>query len=134
MKAPFYGHQRQYESIKNEIDSKIQEVIASGAYVQGPMLKKFEEELAEYAGSKYAIGVGNGTDALWLTFMALGLGPGDEIITNANTFFATAEAIWIADCTTVLVDCDPQTQCIDPQAIRKAITKKTRAIAPVHLY
>jgi dTDP-4-amino-4,6-dideoxygalactose transaminase len=134
MKAPFYGHQRQYESIKGEIDANIQEVISSGAYVQGPMLKKFEEELAEYAGSKYAIGVGNGTDALWLTFMALGLGPGDEIITNANTFFATAEAIWIAGCTTVLVDCDPQTKCVDPQAIRKAITKKTKAIVPVHLY
>jgi dTDP-4-amino-4,6-dideoxygalactose transaminase len=134
MKAPFYGHQRQYESIKSEIDSKMQEVIMSGAYVQGPMLKKFEDELAAYAGAKYAIGVGNGTDALWLTFMALGLGPGDEVITNANTFFATAEAIWIAGCTTVLVDCDPLTKCIDPEAVRKAITKKTKAIVPVHLY
>ncbi len=134
MKAPFYGHQRQYDSIKSEIDAKMQEVIQSGQYVQGPMLKKFEQELAEYAGAKYAIGVGNGTDALWLTFMALGLGPGDELITNANTFFATAEAMWIAGCTAVLVDCDPKTQCIDPQAVRKAITKKTRAIVPVHLY
>ncbi len=134
MKAPFYAHQRQYESIKGEIDAKMQEVILSGQYVQGPMLKKFEQELADYAGAKYAIGVGNGTDALWLTFMALGLGQGDELITNANTFFATAEAIWIAGCTAVLVDCDPQTQCIDPQAIRKAITKKTKAIVPVHLY
>jgi dTDP-4-amino-4,6-dideoxygalactose transaminase len=134
MKAPFYGHQRQYESIKGEIDARMQEVIMSGSYVQGPMLKKFEDELAAYAGAKYAIGVGNGTDALWLTFMALGLGPGDEVITNANTFFATAEAIWIAGCTTVLVDCDPLTKCLDPEAVRKAITKKTRAIVPVHLY
>jgi len=134
MKAPFYGHQRQYDSIKGEIDAKMQEVIMSGSYVQGPMLKKFEDELAEYAGAKYAIGVGNGTDALWLTFMALGLGPGDEVITNANTFFATAEAIWIAGCTTVLVDCDPLTKCIDPGAVRKAVTKKTKAIVPVHLY
>src|SRR5690349_11181161 len=134
MKAPFYGNQRQYDSIKGEIDAKMQEVIMSGSYVQGPMLKKFEDELAEYAGAKYAIGVGNGTDALWLTFMALGLGPGDEVITNANTFFATAEAIWIAGCTTVLVDCDPLTKCIDPEAVRKAITKKTKAIVPVHLY
>mgnify|MGYP005842624201 CR=1 FL=1 len=134
IKVPFYGHVRQYQNIKEEIDSKIEEVIMSGQYVQGPMLKKFEAELAEYAGAKYAIGVGNGTDALWLTFMALGLGPGDELITNANTFFATAEAMWVAGCTAVLVDCDEKTRCIDPDAIRRAITKRTRAIVPVHLY
>lgn len=134
MKVPFYGHVQQYLNIKGEIDAKIQEVLMSGQYVQGPMLKKFEAELAEYAGAKYAIGVGNGTDALWMTFMALGLGPGDELITNANTFFATAEAMWIAGCTAVLVDCDENTRCIDPNAIRKAITKRTKAIVPVHLY
>jgi dTDP-4-amino-4,6-dideoxygalactose transaminase len=134
MKTPFYGHQRQYESIKSEIDANINKVLMSGQYVQGPMLKQFEDELASYVGSKYAIGVGNGTDALWLVFMALGLGQGDEVITNANTFFATAEAIWIAGATAVLVDCDPQTKCIDPEAIRKAITPRTKAIAPVHLY
>jgi len=134
MKTPFYGHQRQYLSIKDEIDAEMQEVIMSGQYVQGPMLKRFEGELAAYAGTKYAIGVGNGTDALWLTFMALGLGEGDEMITNANTFFATAEAMWTAGCTAVLVDCDPQTKCIDPAAVRKAISKRTRAIVPVHLY
>jgi dTDP-4-amino-4,6-dideoxygalactose transaminase len=134
MKVPFYGHQKQYLSIKNEIDANIQEVIMSGQYVQGPMLKKFEGELAAFTGSKYAIGVGNGTDALWLSFMALGLGPGDELITNANTFFATAEAIWIAGCTAVLVDCDANTRCIDPEAVKQAITKRTKAIVPVHLY
>ncbi len=134
IKVPFYGHVQQYLNIKGEIDAKIQEVLMSGQYVQGPMLKKFEAELAEYAGSKYAIGVGNGTDALWLTFMALGLGPGDELITNANTFFATAEAMWVAGCTAVLVDCDENTRCISPEAIRKAITKRTKAIVPVHLY
>jgi dTDP-4-amino-4,6-dideoxygalactose transaminase len=134
MKVPFYGHVKQYRSIKSEIDAKIEEVILSGQYVQGPMLKKFEAELASYANTKYAIGVGNGTDALWLTFMALGLGEGDEVITNANTFFATAEAIWIAGCTAVLVDCDEDTRCISTEAVRKAITKRTRAIVPVHLY
>jgi dTDP-4-amino-4,6-dideoxygalactose transaminase len=108
--------------------------IMSGQYVQGPMLKKFEAELASYAKAKYAIGVGNGTDALWLTFMALGLGCGDEVITNANTFFATAEAIWTAGCTAVLVDCDEDTRCISVEAIKKAVTKRTRAIVPVHLY
>jgi dTDP-4-amino-4,6-dideoxygalactose transaminase len=134
MKVPFYGHVRQYQGIKGEIDAKINEVLMSGNYVQGPMLKKFEEQLAAYAGAKYAIGVANGTDALWLTFMALGLGPGDEMITNANTFFATAEAMWIAGCTAVLVDCDKDTRNVDPDAIRKAITKRTKAIVPVHLY
>jgi dTDP-4-amino-4,6-dideoxygalactose transaminase len=106
----------------------------SGEYILGSMLERFEGEFATYTGSQYAVGVGNCTDALWLTFMALGLGPGDEIITNANTFFATASAMWIAGCTSVLVDCDPQTWCIDPEAIRKAITRRTRAIVPVHLY
>jgi dTDP-4-amino-4,6-dideoxygalactose transaminase len=134
MKVPFYGHQRQYQSIKSEIDAKMQEVIQSGQFVQGPMLKKFEDELAAYAGARYAVGVGNGTDALWLTFMALGLGPGDEMITNTNTFFATAEAIWIAGATAVLVDCDPKTKCLDPEAVKRAISKRTRAIVPVHLY
>lgn len=134
MKVEFYGHVRQYQSIKEEIDAKIQQVLMSGQYVQGPMLKQFEEELAAYVGAKYAIGVGNGTDAIWLALMALGLGEGDEVITHANTFFATAEAIWIAGCTAVLVDCDEKSRCIDPDAIRKAITRRTRAIVPVHLY
>lgn len=134
MKVPFYGHERQYLNLKTEIDANIQKVLMSGNYVLGPMGAQFEKELAEYAGTKYAIGVGNGTDAIWLTIMALGFGPGDEIITNANTFFATAEAIWIAGCTAVLVDCDPLTKCIDPAKIEAAITPKTKAIIPVHLY
>jgi dTDP-4-amino-4,6-dideoxygalactose transaminase len=134
MKVGFYGHVRQYHNLKAEIDAAILEVLESGQYVQGPTLKRFEGGLAAYAGAKYAIGVGNGTDALWLTFMALGLGEGDELITHANTFFATAEAMWIAGCTAVLVDCDPLTKCIDPEAVRKAITKRTKAIVPVHLY
>ncbi len=128
VKVPFYGHVKQYLGIKKEIDANIEKVLMSGNYVQGPMLKQFEAELAKYAGAKYAIGVGNGTDALWLSFMALGIGEGDEVITNANTFFATAEAIWIAGATAVLVDCDENTRCIDPKAIRKAITKRTKAI------
>jgi dTDP-4-amino-4,6-dideoxygalactose transaminase len=134
VKVPFYGHTRQYENIKSEIDANIQRVLTSGSYVMGPMLKQFESELAEYTGARYAIGVGNGTDALWLTLRAMGIGEGDEVITHANTFFATAEAIWIAGATAVLVDCDATTRNIDPAAIRKAITKRTRAIIPVHLY
>src|SRR5437867_10363113 len=93
MKVEFYGHVRQYHNIKAEIDKNIQTVLESGQYVMGPMLKKFEGELAAYHGAKYAIGLGNGTDAIWLALMALSIGPGDEVITHANTFFATAEAI-----------------------------------------
>jgi len=134
MKVPFYGYARQYLSMKHEIDLSIQAVLTSEQYILGPTLQSFEAELAAYAGMRYAIGVGNGTDSMWLTFMALGLGAGDELVTNANTFFATASAIWIAGCTAVLVDCDEKTRCIDPDAVRKAITKRTRAIVPVHLY
>lgn len=134
MKVPFYGHVRQYEKIKSEIDGNMNEVIQSGNFVQGPMLSKFEAQAAEYFGSKHAIGVGNGTDALWLSLMALGVGPGDEVITHANTFFATAEAIWIAGAKAVLIDCDPETKCIDPALIEAAVTDKTKAIMPVHLY
>jgi len=134
MKVGFYGHVRQYQNIQKEIDANIQKVLMSGEYVHGPMNKQFEKEFAEFSGTKYAIPCGNGTDALWLTLMALGLGKGDEVITNANTFFATAEAIWIAGATAVLVDCDPKTKCIDPVAAEKAITGRTRCIMPVHLY
>jgi dTDP-4-amino-4,6-dideoxygalactose transaminase len=83
---------------------------------------------------KFAIGVANGTDALWLSFLALGIGPGDECITTANTFFATAEAIWIAGATAVFVDSDLRTNCLDPSKVEEAITFRTKALVPVHLY
>jgi dTDP-4-amino-4,6-dideoxygalactose transaminase len=134
VKAPFYGHARQYHSIKKEIDDAISGVLESGSYVMGPAVGKFEGEFAKYYGTKHAIGLNSGTDALWLCFMALDLKPGDEVITNANTFFATAEAIWIAGGKAVLVDCDPKTRNIDPAAIEAAITPKTKGIVPVHLY
>ncbi|HSA03442.1 MAG TPA: DegT/DnrJ/EryC1/StrS family aminotransferase, partial [Candidatus Paceibacterota bacterium] len=105
-----------------------------GQYVMGPMLKRFEAELAAYHGTRYALGVGNGTDAIWLALMALNIGPGDEVITHPNTFFATAEAIWIAGATAVFVDCCPKTKCICPEKIAAAITPRTKAIIPVHLY
>ena len=131
LNVAFYGHVRQYHNIKSEIDANIHEVLESGQYVLGPMLKKLEKELAEFHGTKHAIGVGNGTDALWLTFMALGIGPGDECITTTNTFFATAEAIWITGATAVFVDSDPRTNCIDPTKIEAAITPRTKALVPV---
>src|ERR1043166_8634998 len=128
MKVPFYGHERQYRGLKPELDAAIAGVLDGGTYVLGPALKKFEGELAAYGGAKHAIGVGNGTDAIWLTLLALGVAPGDEIITTANTFFATAEAIWISGATAVLVDCDPRTKTIDPAAIEAAITPRTKGI------
>src|SRR4029077_4053705 len=130
----FYGHVKQYHNLKAEIDQAILEVLESGSYVLGPQLTKFEEELARYMKTKETVGVNSGTDALWLVFLALGLGPGDEIITTSNTFFATAEAIWLAGATPVFVDSDPKTRNIDVSKIEAAITPKTRAIVPVHLY
>ena len=134
LSVPCYGHVRQYHNIKSEIDANIKEVLESGQYVLGPMLKKFEGELAQFHGTKFAVGVGNGTDALWLTFKALGIGPGDECITTTNTFFATAEAIWVTGATVVFVDSDPRTNCIDPTRIEAAITPRTKLLVPVHLY
>ncbi len=134
MKVSFYGHVRQYENLKQDLDAAIAEVIQSGSYVMGPTLSRFEDELAEYSCTKYAVGVNSGTDALWLPMMVLGIGAGDEVITTSNTFFATAEAAWIAGAKVVFVDSDPQTHCIDVDRIEAAITPKTKAIVPVHLY
>lgn len=134
VKVPFYGHVRQYHSIKKEIDDAILSVLESNQYVMGPAGAKFESELARYYGTKHAIGLNSGTDALWLVFLALGVKRGDEIITTANTFFATAEAIWIAGAKAVLVDCDPRTRNIDPASAEAAITPRTKGIVPVHLY
>jgi dTDP-4-amino-4,6-dideoxygalactose transaminase len=130
----FYGHVKQYHNLKAEIDQAILDVLESGSYVLGPQLVKFEEELARYMNVRETVGVNSGTDALLLVFLALGLGPGDEIITTSNTFFATAEAIWLAGATPVFVDSDPKTRNIDTSRIEAAITPKTRAIVPVHLY
>jgi dTDP-4-amino-4,6-dideoxygalactose transaminase len=134
MGVPFYGHTRQYHNIQGEIDARMAEVVESSQFTLGPALTRFEAEFAAYSERKHVVGVGNGTDALWLTMMALDLQPGDEVITNANTFFATVEAIWIAGGTAVLVDCDERTRCIDPARIVAAIGPRTRGIIAVHLY
>jgi dTDP-4-amino-4,6-dideoxygalactose transaminase len=134
MQVPFYGHVRQYHNLQAEIDGAIHAVLESGEYVMGPTLARFEKELAAYAGMKHAVGVNSGTDAIWLPLMALGIGPGDEVITTANTFFATAEAIWIAGAGAVFVEIEPDTCLIDVTKIEAAITPRTRAIVPVHLY
>jgi len=133
-KIGFYGHVRQYHNLKTEIDKAFFEVMESGTYVLGPKVKQFEQELAAYCNLKEAVGVNSGTDALWLAFLAMGIGPGDEVITTSNTFFATAEAIWLVGATPVLVDCDPKTCNIDVSLIEAAISPRTKAIVPVHLY
>lgn len=134
LKVPFYGHARQYHDIREEIDGAISAVLESESYVMGPALERFESELAAYFGMEFAVGVNSGTDALWLAFLALGLKPGDEVITTANTFFATAEAIWIAGGKPIFVDSDRRTNNIDAAKIATAIAPRTVGIVPVHLY
>jgi dTDP-4-amino-4,6-dideoxygalactose transaminase len=134
VRIPFYGHVKQYHNVKGEIDKAITDVLESGAYVMGPKMKQFEGELAAYTGAKHALGVNSGTDALYLVFKALGIGPGDEVITTSNTFFATAEAVWLMGATPVFVDCEPGTRNIDPKLVEAKITPRTKAIVPVHLY
>lgn len=124
----------QYYNIKEEVDKGIQDVIDSTAFVKGKVVKDFEDNLANYLSVKHVISCGNGTDALQVAMMALGLKPGDEVITTSFTFIATAEVIALLGLTPVLVDCDPNTYNITPEAIRKAITPKTKAIVPVHIF
>ncbi len=124
----------QYQKIKPEIDKGIQEVIDSTAFIKGPKVKEFENNLAEYLNIKHVISCGNGTDALQVAMMSLGLKPGDEVITTSFTFIATAEVIALLGLTPVVVDVNPDTYNIDPNSVRKAITSKTKAIVPVHLF
>jgi len=124
----------QYEKMKEEIDTAVLNVIGSTAYINGPEVKAFQEELEKYLGVKHVIPCANGTDALQVSMMALGLRPGDEVITTSFTFIATAEVIALLGLTPVVVDVDPSTYNIDPIAVRKAITPKTKAIVPVHLF
>ena len=134
MQVGFYGHVRQYHNLKQEIDRAIIDVLETGQYVMGPTLARFEKELADYFGAKYAVGLNSGTDAIWLPLLAAGIGPGDEVITVTNTFFATAEAIWIVGAKAVFVDSEPKTNNIDVGKIEAAITPRTKALLPVHLY
>jgi dTDP-4-amino-4,6-dideoxygalactose transaminase len=124
----------QYLNIKSEIDNGIQDVIDSCAFINGPAVSSFQKGLEQYLGVKHVIPCANGTDALQVSMMALGLQPGDEVITASFTFIATAEVIALLKLTPVLVDVDPETFNIDPKAIERAITPKTKAIVPVHLF
>ncbi len=124
----------QYEGIKDEVNSSMQEILETTAFINGPQVHAFQSELEDYLGVKHVIPCANGTDALQIAMMGLGLKPGDEVITADFTFAATVEVIALLQLTPVLVDVDPETFNIDTEAIKKAITPKTKAIVPVHLF
>lgn len=125
---------KQYQKIKSEVDAAVLGVMESSAFIQGPQVHSFAKALAEYSGSKHAITCANGTDALQIAMMALDLQPGDEVITPSFTYIATVEVVALLKLKPVFVDVDPKTFCMDPKELEKAITSKTKAIVPVHLY
>lgn len=131
---PMVDLKNQYQILKPVIDQAVLDVLANAHYILGENVKTFEEEVCAYMGAKHAIGCANGTDALHLALLAAGVGKGDEVITTAFTFIATAEAIRYVGATPVFVDIDERTFNIDPAQIEKAISDKTKAIIPVHLF
>ena len=134
MNVPFLDLRAQHQSIRADLDLAFREVMDSCAFAGGPFVEKFENEFAKYCGCTHAVGVASGTDALWLILLALGVGPGDEVITVPNTFIATAEAISLCGARPVFVDVDPVTFTMDPDLLRNSITPRSRAIIPVHLF
>jgi dTDP-4-amino-4,6-dideoxygalactose transaminase len=134
MPVPFVDLQAQYRSIKSEVDAAVQRVLDTSAFILGPEVEAFERAFGEYVGAKFCVGVSNGTAAIQLALTACGIGAGDEVIVPANTFFATAEAVSTANATPVFVDCEADSCNIDASKIEAAITSRTRAILPVHLY
>ena len=134
MRVPFLDLRAQHDPIRAELLAAINEVIDSSAFAGGPFVARFEEDFAAFCKTAHAVGVGNGTDALWLALLALGVGPGDEVITVPNSFMATAEAISYCGATPVFVDVDEKTYTLDPARLEAAITPRTKAVIPVHLY
>ena len=131
---PVMNVTRQYASIHDELDRAALEALHKGQYILGKAVEEFEKEFAAYCGVKYAVGVGNGSDALVMSLKACGIKPGDEVITTAMSFSATAEAITSVGATPVFSDCTSDTYIIDPADTERKITDKTKAIIPVHLY
>ncbi|MDB9340918.1 MULTISPECIES: DegT/DnrJ/EryC1/StrS family aminotransferase [Cyanophyceae] len=134
MKIPVLDLKPQYEQIKDQVQAAMNRVLESGQFIMGPDVKLFEQEVAEYLGVKHTVAVNSGTDALVIGLRALGIGVGDEVITTPFSFFATAESISNVGAKPIFADIDPRSFNIDPEAIRKHITPKTKAIMPVHLY
>jgi UDP-2-acetamido-2-deoxy-ribo-hexuluronate aminotransferase len=131
---PFYDLDAQQAVIKRRIDANIAKVLSHGKYILGPEVAELEERLSDYTGAKYCISCANGTDALQIALMAIGVGPGDEVITPAFSYIATAEATSLLGAKPIYVDVDPKTFNINPALIEEKITKKTKAIIPVSLY
>jgi dTDP-4-amino-4,6-dideoxygalactose transaminase len=131
---PILDLTRQLQEIRPEIDRAVDEVLTRGIFINGPNVAAFEAEIADYLGAPHAVGLNSGTDALHLALRALGIGPGDEVITTPFTFVATTEAIGMVGATPVFADIDPTTFNIDAAAVAAAVTPRTRAIIPVHLY
>jgi len=134
MHVPFLDLKAQHDSMRGELETAIREVMDSNAFAGGPFVAKFEQDFATYCGAANAIGVGNGTDALWLSMLALGIGAGDEVITVPMTFMATAEAISHCGAKPVFVDIDERSYTLDPDLLERAISPRTKAIIPVHLF
>jgi dTDP-4-amino-4,6-dideoxygalactose transaminase len=134
MKVPYLDLKAQYEPIRGEIAEAIQQVLDRTAFAGGPFVAQFEKEFAAFCGTRFSAGVGSGTDALWMALLGLGIGPGDEVVTVPDTFIATAEAISWCGAKPVFVDVDPVTYNMDPSKIEAAVTKRTKAIIPVHLF
>ena len=132
--VPFLDLRAQHDPIRAELLAAFNEVIDQNAFAGGPFVQKFEEDFAAFCRARHAIGVGNGTDALWFALLALGVGPGDEVITVSATFMATAEAISYCGAKPVFVDIDEATYTMNPALLERAITPRTKAIVPVHLY
>jgi dTDP-4-amino-4,6-dideoxygalactose transaminase len=134
MNVPFVDLRAQYEQLKGELDAAIAQVLAESAFIRGKYVEQFERAYAQSYGVRHCIGVGNGTDALYIAFRALGIGPGDEVITTALSWISTSETISQVGARPVFVDIEPDYYTLDPQQIEAKITERTRAIVPVHLY
>ena len=134
LQVPFVDLKAQYATLKDEIRAALDDVLASAQFVGGPWVERFEEEFARFVGARYAVGVSSGTAALELALKTLGIGPGDEVMVPANSFFATAEAVSNAGARPVFADVDAKTFHLDIESAQRALTRRTRAIIPVHLY
>lgn len=131
---PYLDLSAQYAPLRSEVQSAIEAVFARNAFSGGPFVERFEQAFADYCGCRHAIGVSSGTDAVWLALLAAGVGPGDEVITVPNSFFATAEAISFCGAKPVFIDVNQCTLTMEPKALKDAITPRTKAIVPVHLF
>src|SRR6516225_7213638 len=134
VEVPFLDLRVQHEPLMSELVETFRQVTEASAFAGGPYVARFEQEFAEFCETRFALGVGSGTDALWLSLLALGVGPGDEVITVPNSFMATAEAVSLCGARPVFVDVDEHTYTLDPDLLESAITLRTQAIIPVHIF